>query len=118
MNISDAILLWKFRNGSTSSMHEIAYLRQLYTCPNLEGAGRDGADIRSMMSARFAAANLDGASAIVSSSFASRNRRPHKAGVCASPRWASELSRQDGIRAEIAPTFYGYRCKRGVRPEY
>ena len=48
-----------------------------------------GADIRSMMSARFAAANLDCASAIASGSFASRNRRPHRAGVCASPRWKS-----------------------------
>ena len=38
--------------------------------------------------ARFAAANQDGATAIASSSFASRNRRPHKAGVCAIPRFS------------------------------
>ncbi len=52
-----------------------------------------GADIRFLMSARFAAANRFLASAITSKSFASRDRRSHKSEVCAS-RWKVRRTRR------------------------
>ena len=86
----------------------------------IDGKWGAGADIGSMMSARFAAANLDGASAIASNSFAWRNRRPHKAGVCASPPSNGEKRNQEGAKKSIFgagscfPTTGAYIATKGV----
>ena len=79
-----------------------------------------GSDIRIVRSARFAAAILDGASAVASSSFASRNRRPHQAGVGASPPRLSTRSGSIGILADFMSLHFlthfsldksiGYNC--------
>jgi len=61
--------------------------------PNIRGtvaewlgvAAVAGADLGLLRSAGFAAANRSWASTITPKSLASRNRRPHKTEVCASP---------------------------------